>query len=238
MLNTNKISIAVASILGAALIVSSLIVSRTVLKIKGYNQTITVTGAAYQPIKSDFAVWEGIISTSSADLEQAYATVKKHLGFVTQFLAQQGYRENEYTLGTVELSRSYNRERILTGYTLKQKVKVESTDVDRITRLAKDASSLIEKGVEFESRPPRYLFTKLDAMKLEMIERATSNARFRAERLAESTGRNVGVPRSARIGVFQIRPLHSQQVSDYGVNDVTSIDKEIASTVHVSFSFE
>ena len=238
MSQTGKVNITIALILGAALIISAVIVSITIVNVKGFGQTISVTGAAYKPIRSDLAVWDGYLSATSADLGAAYATMKTDLAKVRQFLREQGFDSSAYALGTLSLTKNYNRERVITGYTLRQKVTVELEDVDRISRLANQASSLIEKGVEFESMAPRYLFTKLDEMKLEMIQAATENAKFRAEKLAESTGRGVGAPRSARVGVFQIRPLHSQQVSDYGINDVTSIDKEIASTVHVSFSFE
>ena len=72
-------------------------------------------------------------------------------------------------------------------------------------------------------------------MKLEMIKAATENAKLRAEQLANTTGKKVGSPQTAKVGVFQIRPSHSQDVSDYGINDVRSIDKEIACTVHISF---
>jgi hypothetical protein len=71
-----------------------------------------------------------------------------------------------------------------------------------------------------------------------MIRAATENAKLRAEQLAESTGKKVGAPRSARVGVFQIRPLHSQEVSGYGINDLSSIEKEIVCTVHISFMIE
>lgn len=71
-----------------------------------------------------------------------------------------------------------------------------------------------------------------------MIKAATENAQLRARQLAESTGRRIGAPTSARVGVFQIRPRNSQEVSDYGVNDVTSIEKEIVCTVQATFLIE
>ena len=117
-------------------------------------------------------------------------------------------------------------------------MRIELGDVDRIDKLAREASTLIEKGVMMESRSPQYLFTGLDTLKVEMIRRATENATLRATQLAESTGRKIGPPTSASVGVFQIRPQHSQEVSGYGMSDVSSIDKEIVSTVHIEFLIE
>ena len=71
-----------------------------------------------------------------------------------------------------------------------------------------------------------------------MIKAATENAKLRANQLAQTTGSDIGAPVSARIGVFQIRPQYSQEVSDYGINDMSSIDKEIVSTVSVAFRIE
>ncbi|RKX25083.1 MAG: hypothetical protein DRP45_06750, partial [Candidatus Zixiibacteriota bacterium] len=141
-------------------------------------------------------------------------------------------------IGTIRIRKDVDRTRQVVGYSLSQVIRVEMDDVHRITRLSKEASCLIEEGVEFSSSNPRYLFTGLDDLKIEMIRAATENAKLRAEELASVTGRTVGAPVSARVGIFQIRPLHSQDVKAMGMSDVTSIDKEIVSTVHVSFLIE
>jgi hypothetical protein len=154
------------------------------------------------------------------------------------FLQREGFSEDSYEIGTIQLRKNFNRDRDLIGYTLTQAVKVEQNDINRITLLAQRASSLIEQGVEMDSGPPRYLFTGLDDLKIEMIGAATENAKLRAGQLARTTGRSVGAPTSARVGVFQIRPVHSQEVSARGISDVSSIEKEIVSTVHVRFLFE
>ncbi len=149
-----------------------------------------------------------------------------------------GFNEDEYEIKGVKIGKQYDRERQPTGFILTQQLKLELDDVDRIRKLSLDASSLIEKGVEFTSHNPRYLFTGLDTLKLEMIRAATENAKSRAQQLAETTGNQVGAPTSASVGVFQIRPLHSQEVSSFGISDVSSIDKEIVCTVHISFLIE
>jgi hypothetical protein len=224
--------------LGIALIVCTVIASRTIVRVKGFGQTITVTGAAYKPIKSDYAIWEGWVNTSATALDAAYAELKRDRNIVEGYLQDKGFTPDTYEVGTVSIMKNYNRDQVMTGYTLRQSFRIELADIDRIADLAKDVSSLIEKGVQLDSYKPRYLFTGLDDLKIDMIRAATENAKLRAEQLAETTGRKVGAPTSARVGVFQIRPLHSQEVSGMGMSDVTSIEKEIVSTVHVSFLIE
>ena len=224
--------------IGAALVICSLILARAAVRIKGMGKVIRVTGAAFQPIRSDFAIWEGSFSVQSLTIEQGYDQLAGDLDLVKSFFGKAGFGEDQYEIGTVRISKTYNRDREITGYVLSQTIKLELADVDRISIIAKETSTLIRQGVMMESRPPRFLFTGLDTLKIEMIGRATENAKLRAKRLAETTGREIGPPTSASVGVFQIRPLHSQEVKSYGVSDVSSIDKEIVSTVHVSFLIE
>ncbi|HOK40981.1 MAG TPA: SIMPL domain-containing protein, partial [bacterium] len=84
----------------------------------------------------------------------------------------------------------------------------------------------------------QYIYTKLEDIKLEMLKLATENAKMRATQIAGIVGKKIGMPISAESGVFQIRPRYSQEISDYGISDVSSIDKEIVTTVRVKFLFE
>jgi hypothetical protein len=234
-----KSGILISSIvIGLSFIFCAVILSHTVVRIKGQGQTISVTGAAFKPIVSDFALWSGQVSVTASTLDEAYAELKKDMATTEKFLADEGFAIDDYEVGTVSIYKSTNRDRVVTGFTLTQDVSIELYDVDRLTLVAKKSSSLIEEGVEFENYRLRYIFTGLNALKLEMIKAATENAKLRSEQLAQSTGKKVGAPRSARVGVFQIRPLHSQEVSDYGINDQYSIDKEIVCTVHINFQIE
>lgn len=224
-----------ASIISVALIICTVIGAATLVRVKSYGRTISVTGAAFKSIRSDLAIWEGNVSVRAPMLETAYQLLEQDLEKVEDFLQKKGFSDGDYMLSPVVIARHTNRERETTGYGLTRTIRIELADVERIRQLSVEASTLIELGVLFESRPAQYLFTGLDTLKIEMIRAATENAKLRAEQLAETTGRTVGGPRSARVGVFQIRALHSQDVSSRGMSDVTSIDKEIVSTVHVSF---
>ncbi|MFA5160529.1 MAG: SIMPL domain-containing protein, partial [Candidatus Omnitrophota bacterium] len=43
---------------------------------------------------------------------------------------------------------------------------------------------------------------------------------------------------SAKMGVFQITPVNSTEISDWGMNDTTSLDKKVTAVVNASFSIE
>ena len=92
-----------------------------------------------------------------------------------------------------------------------------------------------ERGI---SGAPEYFYTKLDELKLEMLAKATQNAKLRAENMVKATGNKIGSIRSARMGVFQITPVTSTEISDWGVNDTTSLEKKVMAVVTVSFAIE
>ena len=117
-------------------------------------------------------------------------------------------------------------------------VTVESGDVDMIDRLSRESSDLIFQGIDFNSYSPEFLYTKLADLKVEMIGLASENAKIRAEQIAKSTDNEIGEVRSSRMGVIQINAKNSTDVSDYGINDTSSLEKTIRAVVSVSFSID
>ncbi|WP_430905340.1 SIMPL domain-containing protein, partial [Maribacter flavus] len=74
----------------------------------------------------------------------------------------------------------------------------------------------LNKGVEFNFYTPRSYYTKLADIKIEMISKATEDARLRAEKIAENTGSNLGELISAKMGVFQITGQNSGEDYSWG----------------------
>jgi hypothetical protein len=61
---------------------------------------------------------------------------------------------------------------------------------------------------------------------------------LRAENMVKATGNKIGSIRSAKMGVFQITPITSTDVSDWGVNDTSSLEKKVMAVVSASFAIE
>ena len=161
-----------------------------------------------------------------------------------KYLAAKGVNEKEIAVSQAVTTTVYkknekgNDTNDIQGYSLSQYVEVRSGDVDKIIGVSRESTELIDQGIQFTSSLPEYFYTKLDALKIEMLAKATANAKQRAESMARATGNRVGLMRSARMGVFQITPITSTDVSDYGVNDTTSLDKKVMAVVTVSFAIE
>ena len=85
---------------------------------------------------------------------------------------------------------------------------------------------------------PSYLFSKLEDLKLDLLAKATANAKARAETLAAAGNAKLGSIMSASQGVFQINQPLSTETSSYGMYDTETIEKDVRCVVNVEFAVE
>ena len=231
--------------IAVATIVSSVILSGGFLKVMKFTrEQISVTGSATKNIKSDYIVWKGEFTRRDIDLKAAYKLLEEDLNKVKAYLVAKGVDDKEVIISQVATETVYkknekgNDTNDIQGYCLSQNVEVRSNDVDKIAKVSRESTELIDQGIQFTSPAPEYFYTKLDELKIEMLAKATENAKQRAESMVKATGNKIGFMRQAKMGVFQITPITSTDVSDYGENDTTSLDKKVMAVVTVSFAIE
>lgn len=236
--------ITVGVILSLGLIIAALIMGSTWRKVSRSNVTITVTGSAQKNIRSDLAVWSGNFSNEAPVLTDAYKRLQESGLKVKNYLISKGFGEDIIKFSSVNTMTLYvqNEQGVnsnqVQSYRVSQDVTISSNDVDKIDQLSREATELILQGVEFNSNAPEFFYTKLSELKVEMIGLAAKDAKTRADQIAQSTDNQVGEVRSSRMGVIQINPINSTEVSDYGVNDTSSLEKVITAVVTVSYSIE
>lgn len=238
----NSTWVIVAVLLSISLIASTFIGVNGIKAIKNDQSTLEVKGSAKKQITSDLVVWTGNYSARSYNLEDSYQILKNQERKVKAYLLSKGLSEesivfssiNTYTQNRILPNGAYTNE--IESYNLSQSVTVESSDVKKITEISRQSTELIEQGVEFVSYQPQYFYTKLPDLKIEMIEAATVDAKKRAEVLLGVTGNSPGQLVNARVGIFQITSLYSDEISDYGINDTSSLEKEITAVVTCEFS--
>jgi len=250
--NNKKIYLLFAAIIILGPILSALIISSTWKGVSRNNVTISVTGSASKSLKSDLAVWSGSFSVEAKEMVDGYTKLQESNRKVKDYLVSKGFStesikfssvnsgpvyeggETDYA-GKFGSSQSTKRK---VGYALSQTVTIESSDVDKIDLLSRQITELIMQGVEIMSQSPQFYYTKLTDLKIEMIGLASEDAKLRAEQIAKSTGNKVGEVRSSKTGVMQINAKNSTEVSDYGVNDTSSLEKTITAVVSVTFSIQ
>jgi uncharacterized protein len=229
--------------LAIAIVISAFAIGGALAKLRSAGNVIAVTGSARQAIRADYIVWHATVSSQKPDMQEAYHDVKRFSERVRSYLKEKGVPDSSVTFNAVENERieewhNGSRTGKVLAYRLAQRFDVHSRNVDAIAKLSNEASDLINEGIPLESNPPQYLFTKLAEMRVEMMAEATKDAKLRAQKIAESAGTKIGPVRSARMGVFQITPRNSTEISDYGMNDTSSLEKDITAVVSLSFAAE
>jgi len=228
--------------LGVGIVVASLIFGWFYSSSKKGDDAITVTGSAKRRITSDLVVWSAGVSQQAPQLADAYKQLSDNTPRIKQYLLSKGIAENQLTvssISTTTLKRKdadRNDTSEITGYSLSQQIEVRSNDVYKVAQVAREATELINQGILIESAAPKYYYTAIGDLKIEMLGEAAKDAKERASRIASSTGNSIGAVRSAKMGVLQITAADSTDVSDYGVYDTTTIDKDMTAVVNASFA--
>ncbi|MDD3168973.1 MAG: SIMPL domain-containing protein [Eubacteriales bacterium] len=237
-------NIIIAAILALAVVAASFILADGVAGIKGDNNRIIVTGSAKQQITSDLIVWTGSFNAKSPILQDAYAQLEADKSRVMDYLVKKGVPEEKIVFSSINTSTYYiilpngQYTSDVDYYELYQTVTISSEEIDKITDISRNVTELINEGIQFQSNSPQYLYTKIADMKVTMLAEATKDARKRAEMIAENAGNALGKLTYADMGVIQITPLYSNEVSDYGMNDTYALEKEITAIVHCEFEIE
>ncbi len=244
VLRNSQIIILGVCIAGAT-IVSSIILSKGFIRImKMTKEVITVTGSANRQITSDSVSWSASVAVRDPDLAKASKQLAAHFAKLKQYLLAHGVKESELTVYQVVLQKLYKKDEHgndtneFLEYALTQNIEVHSADVAGVTRVSREITELIDQGIEVASAAPSYFYRNLDSLKVEMLAQATENAKQRAAQMAGAAGNHIGLMRSAKMGVFQITPVTSTEVSDYGVNDTASQEKKVTAVVTASFAIE
>ncbi len=231
-----------AVVLAIGLVLASAIIGWSYSRSKKGDESITVTGSAKKRIKSDLIVWSASVTAQSGQISEAYKQLADNVPKVKKYLLEKGIPESQITISSInsvqerEKDSEGNQSGKVSGYSLKQEVQVKSNDVEKVSQVAREATELINQGIFIESSAPQFIYTKLGDLKVEMLAEAAKDGKTRAEQIANSTGNSIGTVRSAKMGVMQITAADSNEVSDYGLNDTSSFEKDITAVVNISFA--
>ncbi len=212
------------------------------------NETITVTGLAERDFVSDQIVWAGNYSRKAMELRTAYAQLKKDEQTIREYLTGKGVKESELVFSSVSIEKEFNTRydsegRTLgtefTGYNLKQSVTVDSRDIEKVEKISREVTELIESGIEFNSSNPSYFYTKLSELKIDLLAKASADAQERAQTIAKNSGSDLGKIKKAAMGVFQITGQNSNEDYSFGgVFNTSSKNKTASITIRIDYAVE
>jgi hypothetical protein len=229
-----------AFLLMVGIIVAAIILSYGLRNIKEKGESITVKGYAEMTIKSDLAVWRITINSRKTILSESYNNLVSSKSKIREYLAKNGISDKVITESSLSSYTIYDNingteTSNVKGYNMSQSIIITTNDIQKVTQLSLKINELLSEGIEFNSNPPEYYVSDIGKYKMQMLGEALKDAQKRAEVIAKSVGNSISGIKYAKQGIFQITPLNSTEISDWGVNDVSSIEKSIKSVVDAAF---
>lgn len=227
-----------AIVFGIAIVLASLILGNAVINRNKGEGTISVTGLGQTNFTSDLIVWEARYSQVNVELQTAYKDLENNKQKILEYLVSKGISDSLILFTAVETQKNFKQNygpngnylgQDFTGYTLNQSVQITSNEVEKVEKISREVTELLNQGIQLYSTSPRYYYTKLEDLKIEMISRATENARIRAEQVATNSGAKLGELIDAKMGIFQIVGQNSNEDYSWGGAYNTSSKEKTAS---------
>jgi len=232
-------------VIALAIIICAIVLGRAYTYKYRSQDTIVVTGFGETEFVSDLIVWACSLTAESQSAAAGYAQLEANKQKVQKYLTEKGIPADAVVFGFVDVDKQYESVysangnwagQRFTGYMLRQRFTVESTDVEKVEVVSREISSLIAQGVSIEAYAPDYYYTKLDDVKMGLIETASADARTRAEKIASNAGTKIGRVASARMGVFQITGANSnEEFSAGGSFNTSSRTKKARITMRIEY---
>lgn len=227
-----------ATILGVAFIIAIIIAGGFALSAKNSGNTLTSTGSAKTSVVSDSAKFSGSVIAYGMQFElpTKYREVEANTAKVKAYLLANGVTEEELTISPITQFEQYNYEN--NGpkqFQLSQIIAVDSTDVEKITKISNGITEVARGGVLFQTNGAQYFYSKLADLRVSLLGDAVIDAKARAREIAKASGGNVGKLKSATSGVVQVLAPNSIDTSDYGTYDTSTVEKDVMVTVRATF---
>jgi len=182
------------------------------IKFKEYERTVTVKGLSEREYPADIAIWPISFLEVGNDLTEVYLAVEKHTQTLIAFLEANGFERRELTISPPgvadKLAQGYEKARIEFRYMATQTVTVYSDKIDAVRAAMNRLGDLGKQGIAITDdnyqHATEYLFTRLNEVKPEMIEEATTQAREVATKFAKDSSSRLGKIKQASQGQFSI----------------------------------
>ena len=213
---TVKAAIIVGCCLIVGLTAAGYFIGRGTARFKSEVRTVTVKGLVEREVNADEAVWTLSLRRAGDDLGEAHRRISKDRDAVLAFLRQQGFNDDEITrqpTRTVDkLAREFGQPQATERFRflVTSAIVVRSANVEQVQKSLGATEELLKAGVildgdrEGSAANPRYLVSKFNELRPQLLAAATKNARAIAQQFAADSGVSVGKIHSANQGSIQI----------------------------------
>ena len=203
------------------------------IKFKEYERTVTAKGLSEREYEADIVIWPIQFTQASNDLVALYNSLESITSEIEKFLAGKGIETSDISFSSPAVTdksaqQFHNNAPVEFRYTALQTVTVYSKNVQGVRKAMNTLPELGRKGIvltggNYETQP-EYIFTKLNAVKPEMIEEATRNARKVAQEFAADSESKLGKIKKASQGQFGINPRDNNNPQIKTIRVVSTVE--------------
>ncbi len=237
MQNSSRFSFFLAALLLALGIgTAGYFIGNTLYNAKVGINVAEVKGLAERRVEADRAYWTinySVTGDSRDALPDLHATSVANQKQIVDMLQGNGFDAEEIEPGVLDFRtdeyRDENQKVVDTRYILTGSIEVQTDKVKQVPKVRAKLNELVARGLDIQNNAPVYYFTKLNAIKPEMLKEATTNARLAANEFAANAGVKVGGIRDARQGGFTILDVGE----NYG--DTKKIEKDVRVVTTITF---
>ena len=192
----DKTKIVVTAIIAVVIITGAWLIAKGFTNFREGEPNINVTGMAEKQITSDLIVWKISVSADGSARSSAFSEYEKTAKTMRRYLKNNGIPDTCITTTSVDINKLtkdfYNEEQrryftIDNGYSVSQTFIISSHDLNTVERIYQKISELYNEGINFNSYTPAYYYTKLNDLKMEMLNKASANAYERAQTIAKGS---------------------------------------------------
>jgi uncharacterized protein len=241
-------SLVLATVIGLSCVASAAILAKAsgnAFRIKHGEQRIVVTGSATRRIRSDFVVWRAMVKSQAPDMATSYKKLASDVPTIVEFLKSHGIDPKQIKVSAAAISEIHARDKegrelveTTVAFVTLQQIEVSSSEIEKVERVSREITELIDRGVYIHSEAPLYIYTKLAELKVQMVADASHDARNRAEQMAVQAKARVTSLINAKMGVMQINPAYETDVSAEGNNDRSSLEKDVLAVTTATYGIE
>lgn len=237
--------------LAVAAVLCTYITCQTVYQLRtSVKEMISVKGASGEAVQSDTGTWKFNLSVRAPSLEEAVAKLEAQQRIVMAFLETEGFQPAEIGISQPQTFKNFkkiyidvgnNTERMretdeIESFTLRLEFQVGTKNLDILQTAAAHITDLMGAGLSINAQPLEFRVSDLEAVKMRVLAKAIENGRERAQLFLAGAPEKTLALASASQGVFQITPPHDTEISSYGRDDTTTIDKVARAVVTIQFA--
>lgn len=209
------------------------LLGKAAIDFRQYERSVTVKGLAEREYPADIVIWPLQFTEASNNLEELYTRLDQNTQRIRDFLRQHGVEAEEISVSPPGIVDKSAQPYSSGGdadfrYTATQAVTVYSAQVDNVRALMNELGTLGKEGIVFTGNDyqarTEYIFGRLNDIKPEMIEEATTKAREVAEKFAADSNSRLGKIKKASQGQFTINDRDSNNPHIKNVRVVSTVE--------------